>query len=232
MIGGRRQVLPASTRLVAIWFLPARTCRGARQVSARRSKHGLRDWLVYRGRASRSAYWWFILFTVIVSVALDVIVFVIAGHDAAPSALVTALLAVIVVLYAVVAVCLGLAGLALLVRRLHDSGRSGWWVLIGACPARRRDHAPGLHAVRRDTRTQPLRPCSSGRGGRAAAAEVPGVRGGECRGGSGLRPVRGPPRLSAARSSGRGRRVRGSIPLPHELAGRRTRPVPGALPWS
>ncbi len=54
-----------------------------------RSRRELRDWLVYRGRASRSAYWWFVLFTVIVSVASDVIVVVIAGTTPS-SALVTA----------------------------------------------------------------------------------------------------------------------------------------------
>ncbi len=29
---------------------------------------------------------------------------------------------------------LGLVGLALLVRRLHDTDMSGWWVLIGLVP--------------------------------------------------------------------------------------------------
>lgn len=38
--GGHRQAFPASTRQVAIWFLPARTPRGDRQVSARRSSMG------------------------------------------------------------------------------------------------------------------------------------------------------------------------------------------------
>jgi uncharacterized membrane protein YhaH (DUF805 family) len=102
-------------------------------------KHGLRNWLVYRGRASRSAYWWFILFTVIVSVAfviVFVIVFVIApsANTAAVSVLITVLFVVIAVLFVIVAIYLGLAELALLVRRLHDSGRSGWWVLIGVVP--------------------------------------------------------------------------------------------------
>ncbi len=117
-------------------------------------KHGLRNWLVYRGRASRSAYWWFILFTVIVSVAFDVIVFVIAAsaNTAAVSVLITVLFVVIAVLFVIVAVYLSLAELALLVRRLHDSGRSGWWVLIGVVPL-----VGAIMLLRRGARLAPAR---------------------------------------------------------------------------
>jgi uncharacterized membrane protein YhaH (DUF805 family) len=99
-------------------------------------KHGLRDWLVYRGRASRSGYWWFILFTVIVQVALAVIIAVIpaSGSTAAPSVPIAGLLVIIALLFVIVAIYMALAELALLVRRLHDTGRSGWWVLIGLVP--------------------------------------------------------------------------------------------------
>jgi uncharacterized membrane protein YhaH (DUF805 family) len=41
---------------------------------------------------------------------------------------------VVAVLFIIAVVYLGLAELALLVRRLHDTGRSGWWVLIGLIP--------------------------------------------------------------------------------------------------
>ena len=50
-------------------------------------KSGLRNWLVYRGRASLSAYWWFILFAVLLTVAVDVIVFVTLSAPAARRAL-------------------------------------------------------------------------------------------------------------------------------------------------
>ena len=66
------------------------------------------------GRASRSEYWWFFLFSVIVQVA---------GHIIGGEALA------------------GLAALAMLLpgvgvggRRLHDIGRSAWWLLIGLIP--------------------------------------------------------------------------------------------------
>ena len=95
-------------------------------------RYGLRNWLVYRGRASRSAYWWFTLFVVIVEFAFDLIG---TGLAAAPVSRVTTVLLAIAALAGIVAViCLGLAGLALLVRRIHDIGRPGWWVLVGLVP--------------------------------------------------------------------------------------------------
>ncbi len=96
-------------------------------------KSGLRNWLVYRGRASLSAYWWFILFAVLLTVAVDVIVFVTLSAPAGPAG-VRALATVVSLIVVLFGIYLELAVLALLVRRLHDIGRSGWWVLIGLVP--------------------------------------------------------------------------------------------------
>jgi len=63
----------------------------------------------FDGRASRSEYWWFYLFTVLVSAAADSLDGT-AGNLASLFFL--------------------LPGLALVARRLHDTGRSGWWFLI------------------------------------------------------------------------------------------------------
>ena len=83
---------------------------------------------VYRGRASRSAYWWFVLFEAIVWVVLDLLVIIPAGLHT-PAAL-----AVIFIILGIAAIYLFLVGLALLVRRLHDIDRTGWWVLLGLVP--------------------------------------------------------------------------------------------------
>jgi uncharacterized membrane protein YhaH (DUF805 family) len=189
-------------------------------------KEGLRNWLVYRGRASRSAYWWFILFTVIVSVAFDVIVFVIAAsaNTAAVSVLITVLFVVIAVLFVVVAVYLSLAGLALLVRRLHDSGRSGWWVLIGVVPLVGAimllvftlvEGTPGpnrydLVTADAAAGTPPLM-CLECGAENAGAAQVCARCGA---------PLAHQPPVAAGAAG----ESRGSIPLPQELAGRRSRP--------
>jgi uncharacterized membrane protein YhaH (DUF805 family) len=186
---------------------------------------GLRNWLVYRGRASRSAYWWFILFTVIVSAASDVIVVVILlSASKAAGVLITVLFVVIAVLFVFAAVYLGLAELALLVRRLHDSGRSGWWVLMGVVPFVGAimllvftliEGTPGpnrydLVTADAAAGTPPLR-CLECGAENAGAAQVCARCGA---------PLANQPPVAAGAAGEPG----GSIPLPHELADRRTRP--------
>ena len=74
----------------------------------------------YRGRASRSAFWWFALLGVIA----DLIVGFIFGASRPVG----------IVLYIVVGVPLVLTSISLAIRRLHDTDRSGWWWLIGLVP--------------------------------------------------------------------------------------------------
>ena len=67
----------------------------------------------FGGRAMRSEYWWWVLFTIVVGIALALVSHLVAGlfH-----------LAVLI------------PSLAVAVRRLHDTGKSGWWLLIGLIP--------------------------------------------------------------------------------------------------
>jgi uncharacterized membrane protein YhaH (DUF805 family) len=74
----------------------------------------------YRGRASRSAFWWFAL----LGVFADLIVGFIFNRSRPAG----------IVLYVVVGLPLVLAGISLAVRRLHDTNRSGWWWWIGLVP--------------------------------------------------------------------------------------------------
>jgi uncharacterized membrane protein YhaH (DUF805 family) len=102
-------------------------------------KQGLRTTLVYRGRASRSAYWWFYLFQGPVAVALYLIVFVpiasagrSGGHTGSTAVGAISFIIFIILLPAFIWTLL--ASLAITVRRLHDIGRSGWWLLFGLVP--------------------------------------------------------------------------------------------------
>jgi uncharacterized membrane protein YhaH (DUF805 family) len=79
---------------------------------------GFSKYAQFSGRSSRSAYWWFVLFYVLVFIAASII-------DAAINTQVLAVLAVL---------ALFLPSLAVLVRRLHDTDRSGWWVFISFVP--------------------------------------------------------------------------------------------------
>ncbi len=81
----------------------------------------LGQYAVFSGRARRSEYWYFALFNVLVYWAIRLIA----------SALNAPLLALLEVL---VGLAFLLPGLAVAVRRLHDTGRSGWWLLIGLLP--------------------------------------------------------------------------------------------------
>lgn len=74
----------------------------------------------FRGRASRSEYWWFFLFNLIVGFVLDFLRAEVSGGFGLLSALYG--LAVIV------------PELALNARRLHDTNRSGWWQLLILIP--------------------------------------------------------------------------------------------------
>lgn len=67
----------------------------------------------FSGRASRSEYWWFALFVFLGSLVLG---------------MVSTWLNVIFLLATL------LPQLAAASRRLHDTGRSGWWQLIGLIP--------------------------------------------------------------------------------------------------
>ncbi|CAM3689776.1 DUF805 domain-containing protein [Roseateles saccharophilus] len=67
----------------------------------------------FSGRASRSEYWWFFLFVVLGCAILWRFSYA---------------------LYVLFALGTLLPSLAAASRRLHDTGRSGWWQLIGLIP--------------------------------------------------------------------------------------------------
>lgn len=85
-------------------------------------RQAFRNGFVYRSRASRSAYWWFALFQGIVFTLVGIASIPLAGNRGASLAI--AFIISFPLLY------LEVATLALWVRRLHDTSRSGWWMLI------------------------------------------------------------------------------------------------------
>ena len=74
-----------------------------------------RQYVGFSGRASRSEFWWFTLFGLLVGLAAALV---------DPTGTIGVLLSL----------ALFLPSLAVSVRRLHDTGRSGWWLLIGLVP--------------------------------------------------------------------------------------------------
>ena len=80
----------------------------------------LKKYAVFTGRASRKEYWMFILFNVIIAMALGIV-----------SALIGDKNGILGVIYEF-AILVPL--LAANVRRLHDTNRSGWWILLDLIP--------------------------------------------------------------------------------------------------
>ena len=88
-------------------------------------------WLDYDSRSSRSEYWWA---TLIVNIGSNVVGgvigflvgFVLSMFGASLDVINIVLLIIILPLV----VFLVIASFALSVRRLHDVGRSGWWLLL------------------------------------------------------------------------------------------------------
>jgi uncharacterized membrane protein YhaH (DUF805 family) len=81
----------------------------------------LRNYGNFSGRARRTEYWMFAFVNLVVSLVLYVLTF--ATHSG--------FFLVLVFLYALAVV---LPSMAVLARRLHDIGMSGWWILIGLVP--------------------------------------------------------------------------------------------------
>ena len=80
------------------------------------------------GRASRSEYWWFILFYVIVGAIAEAIDRIVFGSDATDPAAIQMSISLIAGL------ALFFPTLCVTVRRLHDLGKSGWWLFIILIP--------------------------------------------------------------------------------------------------
>jgi len=94
---------------------------------------GWKKYAVFSGRASRSEYWWWTLIAILVSLALEVVHYALAGGSAAYLND-TAFLSTGTLPATLWALAILIPSLAVGARRLHDTYRSGWWLLIGLVP--------------------------------------------------------------------------------------------------
>jgi len=74
----------------------------------------LQNYATFKGRASRSEYWYFTLFNIIFSIALSYVSVVVN----------------LPILYTIYSLALLIPSIAVAVRRMHDVGKSGWFILI------------------------------------------------------------------------------------------------------
>jgi uncharacterized membrane protein YhaH (DUF805 family) len=73
----------------------------------------------FGGRARRQEYWMFFLINLLIALGIGIVEGIIG------------LGGILGMLYALAML---IPGIAVSVRRLHDTGRSGWWLLIGLVP--------------------------------------------------------------------------------------------------
>ncbi|EJL26873.1 DUF805 domain-containing protein [Brevibacillus sp. BC25] len=79
----------------------------------------LKKYVAFEGRARRQEYWMFTLFNIIVSMVIALVDYLIGTGS---------------ILGMIYSLAVLLPSLSVTARRLHDTGRSGWWILLTFIP--------------------------------------------------------------------------------------------------
>ena len=85
----------------------------------------LRKYAVFSGRARRMEYWMFCLFSVIFSFVFSIIDVMVGSFNPQTGMGVFGGIYILAII---------IPSIAVLARRLHDTDRSGWWILLGLIP--------------------------------------------------------------------------------------------------
>ena len=89
------------------------------------AKRPLQKYADFNGRAPRAEYWWYTLAIIVVAIVISIIESILGlGQTVGPYGLLSLLFMVALIV----------PGLAVTVRRLHDTNRSGWWILVAVIP--------------------------------------------------------------------------------------------------
>src|ERR687893_2971680 len=84
----------------------------------------LKKYAVFSGRSRRKEYWYFVLFSVIVSLVLSAIDALLGISSSTNVGLLGGIYGLAIIV----------PSIAVSVRRLHDIDRTGWWILINLVP--------------------------------------------------------------------------------------------------
>jgi uncharacterized membrane protein YhaH (DUF805 family) len=80
----------------------------------------LKNYAVFEGRASRQEYWMFVLFNIIISICLSIVSRLLKSVTKTDQD----------VLGAVYNLAVLVPSIAVAIRRMHDTGRNGWWCIV------------------------------------------------------------------------------------------------------
>ena len=99
----------------------------------------LRRYAEFSGRSRRTEYWMWILFQILIAIGVFVLMMLLGGSalmSGDPGAMVAmgGLALLVYALYGIVQLAFLIPSLAVAVRRLHDTNRSGWWILAPLAP--------------------------------------------------------------------------------------------------
>ena len=87
--------------------------------------HVLKNYATFSGRARRKEYWMFFLISALISIVLTLLDILLGTYSVEYEAgLFSGLYSLLILL----------PSIAVVVRRLHDTDRSGWWILISLIP--------------------------------------------------------------------------------------------------
>ncbi len=85
----------------------------------------LKKYAVFYGRSRRKEYWFFLLFNLLISIVLGIIDRITGSFNPQIG---------VGLLGGIYYLAVFIPGIAVNIRRLHDTGRSGWWMLILLIP--------------------------------------------------------------------------------------------------
>lgn len=85
----------------------------------------LKKYAQFHGRSRRKEFWYFVLFNILINIVLTIVDMTVGTYyDTYGIGILSGLFALFILI----------PGIAVSIRRLHDTGRSGWWLLLGLIP--------------------------------------------------------------------------------------------------
>jgi uncharacterized membrane protein YhaH (DUF805 family) len=91
----------------------------------------LKKYADFSGRARRMEYWMFMLINMLIYIGLATIAVTLGGSDPENPSMITTLIGLFIMVYGL---AIFVPSLAVGVRRLHDSDKSGWLILVNLIP--------------------------------------------------------------------------------------------------